>query len=350
MNIDSCGEFSLIERLKKCVTAPSDFVIIGISDDAAAFQTRAGRVTVVTADAFVEGVHFDLSFVPFRDLGWRTMAANLSDVAAMGGRPTWATVCLCIPPSCPVESLEALYAGLDAVAAPLGCRIVGGDTTSSPSGLMIAISLLGEVQRERITPRNGVRPGDLFCVTGHLGGARAGLEVLRRGHLGRPLPGRFEAAVGKFLRPAPRVREAAALGDAAAIHAAIDISDGLSSEVHHLCRMSRAGARIEGGAVPIHAETDAIARLCEEEGLAFALSGGEDFELLFTVAPHDVEAVTRAVQEATGTPVSVIGEAVPPEEGVRIRRAGAWHPLESSGYEHFKDQRSAVNKTLIADS
>jgi len=343
MDIGSCGEFSLIERLKKCVTAPPDFVIIGISDDAAAFETGAGRVTVMTADAFVEGVHFDLSFVPFRDLGWRAMAANLSDIAAMGGRPTWATVCLCIPPSCPVESLEALYAGMDDVAAPLGCRVVGGDTTSSPSGLMIAISLLGEVQRERITPRSGVRPGDLFCVTGHLGGARAGLEVLRRRHLGRPLPGHFEAAVKKFLRPVPRVREASALGDAATIHAAIDISDGLSSEVHHLCRMSRVGARIEGGSIPIHAETDAVARLCGEEGLAFALSGGEDFELLFAVAPHDAETVARAVQAATGAPVSVLGEAVPPEEGVRIRRDGAWHPLANAGYEHFKVQRPAVS-------
>lgn len=350
MNIGYYGEFFLIERLKKCVTAPPDFVIIGISDDAAAFESRAGCVTLMTADALVEGVHFDLSFVPFRDLGWRAMAANLSDVAAMGGRPTWATVCLCVPPSCPIESLEALYAGLDAVAAPFGCRIVGGDTTSSPSGLMIAISLLGEVQRERITPRSGVKPGDLFCVTGHLGGARAGMEVLRKRHLGRPMSGHFEAAVEKFLRPVPRVREAAAMGDAAAIHAAIDISDGLSSEVHHLCRMSRAGARIESTSVPIHPETDAIARLCEEEGLSFALSGGEDFELLFTVATRDAETVARAVQAATGTPVSVIGEAVPPQEGVRIRRDGAWHPLESSGYEHFKDQRSAVNKTLIGDS
>jgi thiamine-monophosphate kinase len=157
------------------------------------------------------------------------------------------------------------------------------------------------------------------------------------------------------------------MGDAAAIHAAIDISDGLSSEVHHLCRMSRVGARIEGGSVPIHAETDAIARLCsrgqwpgsrphgsdrrgglmgatgwvEEEGLSFALSGGEDFELLFTVATRDAEAVARAVQAATGTPVSVIGEAVPPEEGVRIRRDGVWHPLASAGYEHFRDQRPA---------
>lgn len=336
MNIGSYGEFGLIERLKKCVTAPSDFVIIGISDDAAAFETEAGRVTVMTADAFVEGVHFDPSFVPFRDLGWRAMAANLSDVAAMGGRPTWATVCLCIPPSCPAESLEALYAGMDAVAAPLGCRIVGGDTTASPSGLMLAISLLGEVKRERITPRGGVRPGDLFCVTGHLGGSRAGLEVLRRGRLGRPLQGCFEEVVGRFLRPVPRVREAAAMGDAAAIHAAIDISDGLSSEVHHLCRMSRVGARIEGGSVPIHAEAHAVARLCGEEGLTFALSGGEDFELLFTVAPGDAERVARAVEAATGTPISVIGEGIPPEEGVRIRRDDAWHPLSNAGYEHFK--------------
>ena len=342
MNIDAYGEFSLIERLKKCVTAPADFVIIGISDDAAAFEIEAGKITLMTADALVEGVHFNLSFVPFRDLGWRAMAANLSDIAAMGGWPTWATVCLCTPSACPVEALEALYAGLDAVAAPLGCRIVGGDTTASPSGLMISISLLGQVARERMTPRSGVKPGDLFGVTGHLGGSRAGLEVLRRGQLGRPLPGRFEEAVRKYLNPVPRVREAAAMGDAAVIHAAIDVSDGLSSEVHHLCRMSRVGARIEGGSIPIHADTEAVARRCDAGGLAFALSGGEDFELLFAVAPRDAEGVARAVQDATGTPVTLIGEAVSPEECVQIRgQEGSWQPLPEAGYEHFRDQRSA---------
>lgn len=345
MNIDNCGEFALIERLKKCVTAPTDFVIIGISDDASAFETEAGGITLMTADALVEGVHFNLSFVPFRDLGWRAMAANLSDIAAMGGWPTWATVCLCTPSSCSVEALEALYGGMDAVAAPLGCRIVGGDTTASPSGLMISISLLGQVMRERMTPRSGVKSGDLFCVTGHLGGSRAGLEVLWRGHLGRPLPGCFEEAIEKYLKPVPRVREAAAMGDAAAIHAAIDISDGLSSEIHHLCRMSRVGARIEGGAVPIHADTEAVARRCDAKGLAFALSGGEDFELLFAVAPRDAEGVARAVEAATGTPVTIIGEAVPPAEGVRIRgQDGGWDGLPEAGYEHFKDQRSAVSK------
>jgi thiamine-monophosphate kinase len=340
MNIDIYGEFDLIGCLKKCVTAPADFVIIGISDDAAAFETEAGKVTLMTADALVEKVHFDLSFVPFRDLGWRAMAANLSDIAAMGGSPTCATVCLCAPSSCAVEDLEDLYTGMDAVAAPLGCRIVGGDTTASPSGLMISISLLGQVTKERMTPRSGVKPGDLFGVTGHLGGSRAGLEVLRRGQLGRPLPGGFEEAVKKYLNPVPRVREAEAMGDAAAIHAAIDVSDGLSSEVHHLCRMSRVGARIEGKTIPIHADTEAVARLCDAGGLAFALTGGEDFELLFTVAPHDAEAVARAVEAATGTPVTLIGEAVPPEEGVCIRLDGSWYPLDRSGYDHFKNTQS----------
>jgi thiamine-monophosphate kinase len=344
MNIDSCGEFGLIERLKKCVTAPSNFVIIGICDDAAVFETKPGSLTVMTADALVEGVHFDLSFAPFQDVGWRAMAANLSDIAAMGGHPTWATVCLCIPSSCALESLEALYTGMDAVAAPLGCRIVGGDTTSSPSGLTISIALLGETPRERLTPRSGVKPGDLLCVTGHLGGSRAGREVLRRRRLGRPLEGPFEETTRRYLRPVPRVREAAAMGDAARIHAAIDVSDGLSSEVHHLCRMSRVGARIDGGSVPVHPDTDGVARLCGGEALTFALSGGEDFELLFAVASCDAEKVARAVKDATGTPVSVIGEAVPPEEGIRIRREGeGWTPLAAAGYEHFRGQRSAVS-------
>lgn len=333
MNIDNCGEFGLIERLKKCVTAPTNFVIIGIGDDAAAFETKPGYITVMTADALVEGVHFNLAFASFQDVGWRAMAANLSDVAAMGGSPTWATVCICVPPSCAVESLEALYAGMDAVAAPLGCRIVGGDTTASPSGLTISIALLGEVRRERMTPRGGVRPGDLFCATGHLGGSRAGLEVLRRGHS----PGRFDEPTRRYLRPVPRVREAIAMGDAASIHAAIDVSDGLASEIHHLCRMSRVGARIEQTAIPIHPDTDAVARLCDTEALTFALSGGEDFELLFAVAPGDAEQVARAVKDATGAPVSVLGEAVPPEQGICLRREdGAWHPLPDTGYEHFK--------------
>ena len=295
----------------------------------------------MTADALVEGVHFDLAFASFQDVGWRAMAANLSDVAAAGGCPTWATVCLCVPPSATVESLEALYTGMDAVAAPLGCRIIGGDTTASPSGLTISIAMLGEVRRERLTRRGGAKPGDLFCVTGHLGGSRAGLEVLRRGRAGDAPPARFDEPVRRYLRPTPRVREAAIMGDVVPVHAAIDVSDGLASEIHHLCRTSRVGARIEQTMIPIHAQTEAVARLYDAEPLKFALSGGEDFELLFTVAPGDAERVARAVQEATGTPVSILGEAVPVEEGIRIHRTdGAWHRLDSSGYDHFKNVRS----------
>ena len=190
-----------------------------------------------------------------------------------------------------------------------------------------------------MTPRGGAKSGDLFCVTGHLGGSRAGLETLRRGHS----PGRFDEPVRRYLRPVPRVREASVMGDAAPIHAAIDVSDGLASEIHHLCRVSRVGARIEQTAIPIHPDTDAVARLCEAEALAFALSGGEDFELLFSVAPGDAEQVARAVKDATGAPVSVLGEAVPTEEGVCIRRTdGIWHRLDRSGYDHFKNVQSGA--------
>jgi thiamine-monophosphate kinase len=351
MNIDSCGEFGLIERLKKCVTAPTDFVIIGIGDDAAAFRTKPDCIQIMTADAFVEGIHFDLSFASFRDVGWRAMAANLSDVAAAGGAPTWATVCLCVPASCTVESLEELYSGMDAVAAPFGCRIVGGDTTSSPSGLTLSIALLGEVARERMTLRSGVRPGDLFCVTGHLGGSRAGLEVLRRRRSGRPLPDSFGEPVQRYLRPSPRLKEAAAMGNTVPIHAAIDVSDGLSSEIHHLCWMSGVGALIERDAVPIHPDTRDVARLCGEEAMAFAMSGGEDFELLFAVSPGDASSATRAVSEATGTPVTVIGEATPPEEGIRIRPGdGSRVPLPDTGYAHFRGRESPSAQVRNTDS
>lgn len=334
MKIDSCGEFGLIDRLKKCVTSPKDFVILGNGDDAAVFESKPGLLTVMTADALVEGVHFDLGFASFQDVGWRAMAANLSDVAATGGSPTFGTVCICVPPDCTVKSLEALFEGMDAVAAPLGCRIIGGDTTASLHGLTISIAMLGEVTRDRITARGGVKQGDLFCVTGHLGGSRAGLEVLRRGLSAES----FNEVVRRYLRPVPRVREALVMGDSAPVHAAIDVSDGLASELHHLCRTSRVGARIEQSMIPIHPETASVARACDADGLGFALSGGEDFELLFTVAPRDADHVIQAVRSATGTPVTVVGEAVTAADGVRIRKPeGTWLPLADTGYDHFRN-------------
>ena len=336
MNTGDYEEFTLIERLKKCVTEAGNFVIIGVGDDAAALKVEEGRIILMTADSLVEGVHFDLSFVPYSDLGWRAMTANLSDVAAMGGRPIGATVCICIPPSCAAASLEELYAGMDAVASRFECRIVGGDTTSSHSDLTISISILGEVEHERLTPRSKVKPGDLLCVTGHLGGSRAGLEVLQRRKLGVPLPGSFDEAVKRYLKPIPRLKESTVMGDTVPIHAAIDISDGISSEIHHLCRMSQVGARIEGGAIPLHPDIHGVARLCNREPQSFALSGGEDFELLFAVDSRDAKTVSDAVERETGTPISVVGEAVPRDEGVSIRDKGeAWRPLEDAGFKHF---------------
>ncbi|MCR4440179.1 MAG: thiamine-phosphate kinase [bacterium] len=334
MRIAEIGEFGLIARLKALCGQPPAAVVVGIDDDAAAFRHSGDELLVVTTDALVEGVHFRWDYFTPYQLGWRSMAANISDIAAMAAEPRYAVVSVALPAAMSVEEVEGLYQGMVDLAARSGASIIGGDTTRSPGGLFLSITVCGSVPPRSIARRDGARAGDGLYVTGFLGQAHAGLLALSSPAL---LPKeRFPAAVGRHLQPLPRVQEALFLRDNLHLTSMIDVSDGLASEVHHLCRLSGVGAVVEEAAIPLSAEAREIAACLRQEASEFALNGGEDFELLFTAADTEVQAVRRSFEEEFGLSFTKVGEMVPAEQGVLLRQKdGRLRPLAMSGWNHF---------------
>ncbi|MBI4284092.1 MAG: thiamine-phosphate kinase [Chloroflexi bacterium] len=333
MKVSELGEFGLIDILAKLAYAPQDKkvaawqqLILGIGDDAAAWQGDSS-IQLATVDSLVQDVHFTLAIASYEELGWRAMAANLSDIAAMGGLPRYALVSLALPGDTEVEDITALYKGMIELAQPLGVAIVGGDTSSAPL-LVINITILGSQSRtQHILTRSAAKPGEQVAVTGYLGGAAAGLEMLTK-HL------RFDseaiASLKKaFLHPYPRVAEGQILVEHG-VRAATDISDGLISDLGHICQASQVGARIEIDRVPV---APAVRANFGARALELALSGGEDYELLFTAS---AEAIAR-VRAAVSCPITVVGDIIADKAGKIIQVDGKGNPfrLPKAGWEHF---------------
>ncbi len=354
------GEFGLIDRLaaawergrrKKPLPerAPGDGVRaapgagkpvlrLGIGDDAAAVEIPAGKTLIATTDMLVEGVHFLWSESRVRVLGRKALAANISDIAAMGGVPGWALTSVGIPPRAAVEEVEDLYAGMGEMAALYGVDLAGGDTVSSDNWI-ISITLLGMVQGEPIT-RAGGRPGDLIMVTGWVGDSAAGLHLIQNPGAGRDtlLPEDHSYLLSRHLDPQPRVEEALALAGHGGVTAMIDVSDGVASEIHHICRRSGCGARIDPGSLPISPQVLKLSSAVERPAAHWALYGGEDYELLFTAPPDAAPSLVRTVMERTGTRVSVIGRLTGAREGIAAEvpgGGGRTEPLPAKGYNHF---------------
>lgn len=338
MRLQQIGEFGLIEKIKGKVAVTDERVVLGIGDDAAAFKTITGKLLLLTTDSLVEGIHFDLEYTTFCQVGWKAMVANISDIAAMGGIPTAAAVSLCLPGGIRVESVEELYTGMGEVGERYGVSIIGGDTTASPSGLMVSVAMVGEVEPDKLVTRARAKAGDAICVTGELGGAVAGLKVLKARKPGT-LAGlqRWSPAVAKHLVPTPRVKEARVLVERAAINSMIDISDGLASEINHICRASGVGAEIFVDKIPVFPPSEEVAQNLGESALDYVLSGGEDFELLFTLSPGEAVKLLKGMLEETGTKVTVIGSTLEAEEGTYlVDFNGQKKPLPSEGYDHFQ--------------
>ena len=344
--IAEVGEFGLIDTLGSTLGDAADArdLVVGMGDDAAVYRVGgagsdgASRVHVVTTDALVEGVHFDRTYVPLRALGWKAIAVNVSDVAAMNARPRFATVALGLPNNLSVEGAEALYTGVRQACEQYGLAVVGGDVTAS-ARLTLSVTVIGEADEREIVTRAGAQPGDLLCVTGDLGGAAAGLRVLIAGKEGmsegdgasdqRPDLTEFAAVVERQLMPQARMDsvEAWAAADVRP-SALIDVSDGLASETHHLSRAGTVGAVIDGGLLPVHVQTILTAQRFDERPEAFVLYGGEDYELLFTIP----EAEASKLDANT---YAVVGQIVDPSEGVVLRLPdGNRVPLEAGGFRH----------------
>lgn len=334
MRLAELGEFGLIARLKERLPLPSEDVIVGIDDDAAVLKCSTGHLTLLATDALVEGVHFNLDYFDYYQVGWRAMAANLSDIAAMGGEPQFAVVSIALPDNMRVADVDDLYDGLRSIAERSHTAIVGGDTTSSPDGLFIAIAIVGHVEERCLTRRKGACVGDGIFVTGTLGDARCGYRVLNSEPL--KTDDRFVAITRKHLTPVPRLQEARFLVENFPISAMIDISDGLASEIHHLCRSGQVGAIVSAQAIPVAPETPEVASRFSEPAFDYALYGGEDYELLFTLPPGNADDLLPRFAKTFDLPCTRIGEIRKASFGVKLEMpSGEELAIEDKGFDHF---------------
>lgn len=335
--IQEVGEFGLIDRMHTVLgEAADDEVICGIGDDAAVIRKSDGIYQVVTVDALIEGVHFERSIMPMRHLGFKSIAVNVSDVAAMNARPRFAVISVAVPHSISIEMMESLYSGIRQACDAYGLTMVGGDTTAARQ-LSLSVTVIGEVEERRVVFRRGASPGDLVCVSGDLGSAYAGLKVLIKERIAmqeatgfEPDLESFDYVVGRQLTPKARL-DLVNTWEAARFRprALIDVSDGLSSEIHHLCRQSGCGALLRRDAIPMHEQAEGVATDFEDDPVSFALYGGEDYELLFAARPDDFALIDDGS-------VTVIGIFTEPDEGVRMQgEEGEFVSISPDGFQHF---------------
>jgi thiamine-monophosphate kinase len=324
MKLSDLGEFSFLRRLRARVPADPR-VVLGVGDDCAAV-TLAG-LALLTTDALVEGVHFRLAWTTFSFLGEKAFAVNASDIAAMGGEPTCALLSLGVPRTCEVEELEAFFDGFLRAAAPSGTTLVGGNLSAAPC-MMISVTLLGRAPYGTLT-RAGARVGDDLYVSGTLGDAALGLRLLQEGRE-EPVAQQSKA---RFLRPAARLTLGQEIAARRLATAMIDISDGLLQDLGHLCEESRVGALVEAAALPL---SPAYRTLVGEQNWGMALTGGEDYELLFA-APPEQRAAIQDLARGTHCPITRIGRVVPRAERIKVRGPdGAVFAPGRSGYDHFR--------------
>jgi thiamine-monophosphate kinase len=329
MKISDLGEFGLIERIGRTAARDAKRVLVGIGDDAAALALAPASTLLATTDMLLEGVHFDLGTTDLSSLGWKSAAVNLSDIAAMGGTPRFCLTSLGLPASLTAEGVAELYRGLNACLKRYRTALAGGDTCRSRTGLVISITLLGEAAKGRAVTRSGARPGDLLFVTGTLGDSAAGLELLRARGKGQGARGREEEKklIERHLRPMPRVSEGMLLAGVAS--AMIDVSDGLSSDLAHLCEQSGVGAEVLADRVPLSKELRSV-RGFTRPAAEYALSGGEDYELLFTVPRAKLGRLRSLRIKATEIGSITRGRTV------MLVEVGRKRPLPPSGYDHFR--------------
>lgn len=335
--IASLGEFGLIQRLTQHNKTRHSSTYKSIGDDAAVIDYQ-GLMTVVSTDMLIEGIHFDLAYMPLKHLGYKSVVVNVSDIYAMNAQPRQITVSLALSNRFSVEAVEAFYEGIYLACEQYGVDLVGGDTTASPRGLAISVTAIGEGQREKLCYRSGAKVGDLICITGDLGAAYLGLQLLEREKriwLEHPdMQPSFDEhtyLIERQLKPEARRDMIALFAKNELVPTAmIDISDGLASELHHICRASGVGAFLEESGVPIHPQAQMQALTFQLDPITCALSGGEDYELLFTIHPRDIEKVKYLPD------VYIAGEIVQATEGIKLHtKGGNIHPITAQGWQHF---------------
>lgn len=335
--ISEIGEFGLIDLLNQRISIKNPSTLKGIGDDAAVIDA-GDHVKVVTTDLLLEGVHFDLSYAPLQHVGFKAVAVNVSDIAAMNAIPKQITVSIALSNRFSVEAVEALYSGINAAAAHYGVDVVGGDTTASRSGLLISITAIGEAKKEDIAYRSGAKLNDIICVTGDLGGALVGLQILEREkqvYLAnpdmKPELEKYNYVTARQLKPDARMDIIHEFRDLGVVPTSmIDISDGLASELFHIAKASSAGITIYEDKLPIDKQTYETAVELGLDPITCALNGGEDYELLFTIDQKDFAKLEKHPD------IHFIGYISKPEEGkVMVTKSGTVVNLKAQGWKHF---------------
>ncbi|HQN56350.1 MAG TPA: thiamine-phosphate kinase [Saprospiraceae bacterium] len=336
--INTLGEFELINRLVSKFETVNQSTIRSVGDDGAVMDYGPDKQVVVSTDLLIENIHFDLMYSPLKHLGYKSVVVNLSDIYAMNATPEQITVSIAVSNRFSLESLEELYEGIHAACRHYNVDLVGGDTSSSNKGLIISVTAIGQGAKEDIVYRNTAQPGDLICVSGDLGGAFIGMQILERekalylDNPGiKPELADYAYVVGRQLKPEARGDVIKTL-KAAGIKptAMIDVSDGLASEIIHICSQSNVGAVIQEAKVPIHSMTEELAVKFRMDPITCALNGGEDYELLFTIDPEDMDKIQFLDD------VYIIGNILTEKDGIMLETSGGnFHRLKAQGWQHF---------------
>jgi thiamine-monophosphate kinase len=334
MSLKEIGEFGFIKKISRgCLIRP-DNIIKAIGDDAAAFVTEPNQLTLVTTDLLVERIHFLRAAISGFDLGYKSLAVNLSDIAAMGGTAKEAFISIAIPDDCHLNYLEAIYDGIKDLALKYDVNILGGDTTRSTVDLIINIVVQGTVPKEQLLCRDAARPGDVIFSTGFLGDSKAGLHLILNEIEADTET--LKALLKAHRLPEPHLREGRFLARQQGVHAAIDTSDGLSSDLAHIAEESRVGARLYADKIPISQNLKDFGIRFDSVPLDYALSGGEDYTLLGTIAPQNAAKIASTFKKEFKHPLFVIGEITAKEQLELAYPDGETKPLTLTGWDHFK--------------
>jgi len=337
-NIEELGEFGLIDHLTKNIKTGQESTLKGVGDDAAVLDAN-GKKVLVSTDMLLEGIHFDLAYTPLKHLGYKAVQVNLSDIYAMNGLATQVTVSIGISSRFPLEAVEELYEGIYLACDKYNVDLIGGDTTSSKQGLIISVTAIGYADEKDVVYRNGAEEGDLVCVSGDLGGAYLGLQLLEREkliYLENPkiqpdLEGK-DYIIERQLKPEARKDIIDLLKEIDVKPTSmIDVSDGLASEVLHICKQSNKGCNLYEDKIPLDPMTYQTAREFNLDPTVCALSGGEDYELLFTVKQADYDKIKFKMD------ITIIGYITEPSAGCNlVTKSGNAHPLKAQGWNAFK--------------
>ena len=338
-NLKQLGELALVRWTRNTFSTQSPLIVEGIGDDAAAYYPSKKNLSLLTTDLCIEGVHFNRQSATMEQIGYKALASNLSDIAAMGGKPVLFLVSVALPSEISFAAFKKLYQGMKRLCRRAGVQLIGGDTSESPNGLFICITVIGEVSSKGLVSRSGAEPGDRIFVTGTIGDAGAGLDILRRRirkDARKPLA--YETyLIKRHLLPVPRIQEGNFLSLNGIPHAMIDLSDGLSTDLSHVCKASGVGAEVNLEGLPLSPQLTAYCSSLGRSIYPYAFGGGEDYELLFTVPERKIARLKK---------LSLKKKLKFTEVGRIISKKGLWErtkkglkPLSKMGFEHFRKRK-----------